>query len=32
VLELETLGVIDDSGAEPEPAHLAALSTPPPRS
>ena len=30
VLELETLGVIDESGAAPEPAHLAALSTPPP--
>jgi hypothetical protein len=30
VLELETLGVIDDTGAPPEPAHLAALSTPPP--
>jgi hypothetical protein len=30
VLELETLGVIDDSGAAPEPAHLAALSSPPP--
>lgn len=32
VLELETLGVIDDTGAAPEPAHLAALSTPPPTS
>jgi hypothetical protein len=31
VLELETLGVIDESGAMPEPAHLATLSTPPPR-
>jgi hypothetical protein len=30
VLELETLGVIDDSGAAPEPAPLAAVSTPPP--
>jgi hypothetical protein len=30
VLELETLGVIDDSGAHPEPSHLTALSTPPP--
>jgi hypothetical protein len=30
VLELETLGVIDESGAAPEPAHLATLSTPPP--
>jgi hypothetical protein len=30
VLELETLGVVDESGAEPGPAHLAALSTPPP--
>jgi hypothetical protein len=30
VLELETLGVIDDSGAEPEPAPLQAVSTPPP--
>jgi hypothetical protein len=29
-LELETLGVIDDSGATPEPSHLTALSTPPP--
>jgi hypothetical protein len=32
VFELETLGVIDDTGAAPEPAHLAALSTPPPPS
>lgn len=32
VLELETLGVIDDTGTAPEPAHLAALSTPPPSS
>ena len=30
VLELETLGVIDESGAGPEPAHLTAISTPPP--
>jgi len=30
VLELETLGVIDDSGSEPEPAPLQAVSTPPP--
>jgi hypothetical protein len=30
VLELETLGVVDESGAEPEPTHLAAVSTPPP--
>ena len=30
VLELETLGVIDESGATPEPARLSALSTPPP--
>jgi hypothetical protein len=30
VLELETLGVIDDTGAAPEPASLAVLSTPPP--
>ena len=30
VVELQTLGVIDDTGAAPEPAHLAALSTPPP--
>ncbi len=30
VLELETLGVIDESGAEPETAHLTSLSTPPP--
>jgi hypothetical protein len=30
VFELETLGVIDDSGGVPEPAPLAALSTPPP--
>ena len=31
VLELETLGIVDDSGAAPEPAALAAVSTPPPR-
>jgi hypothetical protein len=30
VLELETLGVVDESGAEPEPGHLRAASTPPP--
>jgi hypothetical protein len=30
VLELETLGIVDDSGAPPEPAPLAAVSTPPP--
>jgi hypothetical protein len=30
VLELETLDVIDDSGATPEPGHLSAVSTPPP--
>jgi hypothetical protein len=30
VFELETLGVIDDSGAEPEPAPLQVVSTPPP--
>ena len=30
VLELETLDVIDESGAVPEPAPLAAVSTPPP--
>jgi hypothetical protein len=30
VLELETLGVIDESGAVPEPAHISSLSTPPP--
>jgi hypothetical protein len=30
VLELETLGVVDESGAEPEPGHLSAASTPPP--
>ena len=30
VLELETLGVIDDSGAAPEPAPPAAASTAPP--
>jgi hypothetical protein len=32
VLELETLGVIDDSGGVPEPAPLAAVSTAPPSS
>jgi hypothetical protein len=31
VLELETLGIVDDSGSEPEPAPLAAVSSPPPR-
>jgi hypothetical protein len=30
VLELETLGVIDDSGSAPDPARLTAISTPPP--
>ena len=30
VLELESLGVVDDAGETPEPAHLAAASTPPP--
>ena len=30
VVELETLDVVDDSGSVPEPAPLAALSTPPP--
>jgi hypothetical protein len=30
VLELETLGVIDESGAAPEPSRLSAVSTPPP--
>ena len=30
VFELETLGIVDDSGASPEPAQLAAVSTPPP--
>jgi hypothetical protein len=30
VFELETLGIVDDSGHVPEPAPLAALSTPPP--
>jgi hypothetical protein len=30
VLELETLGIVDDSGSAPEPAPLAAVSTPPP--
>ena len=30
VLELGTLDVIDDTGAAPEPTHLAPLSTPPP--
>ncbi len=30
VVELETLDIVDDSGGAPEPAPLAALSTPPP--
>jgi hypothetical protein len=30
VLELETLGVFDESGAEPQPGRLSAVSTPPP--
>jgi hypothetical protein len=30
VVELETLGVIDDSGARPEPAPPTLVSTPPP--
>jgi hypothetical protein len=30
VFELETLGIVDDSGHAPEPAPLAAVSTPPP--
>ena len=30
VVELETLDIVDDSGAAPEPAPLAALSSPPP--
>jgi hypothetical protein len=30
VFELETLGIVDDSGQEPGPAPLAAVSTPPP--
>jgi hypothetical protein len=30
VLELEALGVVDESGTAPEPAELTALSTPPP--
>jgi hypothetical protein len=30
VVELETLGVVDESGAAPTPAPLAAVSTPPP--
>ena len=30
VLELETLGVVDDAGEPPEPAQLSAVSTPPP--
>jgi hypothetical protein len=30
VVELETLGIVDESGAAPEPAPLAAVSTPPP--
>ena len=32
VLELETLGVIDEVGASPAPAHLSALSAAPPPS
>ena len=31
VLELETLGIVDDSGSEPAPVPLAAVSSPPPR-
>jgi hypothetical protein len=31
VFELETLGIVDDSGQVPEPASLAAVSAPPPR-
>jgi len=30
VFEIETLGVIDESGGAPEPAPLTAISTPPP--
>ncbi len=30
VLELETLGVLDETGTEPEPARLDAVSVPPP--
>ena len=30
VLELETLGVVDESGAVPEPGHLSPVSSPPP--
>jgi hypothetical protein len=30
VLEVETLGVFDESGAEPQPGRLSAVSTPPP--
>ena len=30
VIELQTLGIIDESGGEPEPAPLVASSTPPP--
>ncbi len=30
VVELETLDVIDDTGAPPEPTHLSTVSTPPP--
>jgi hypothetical protein len=30
VVELETLGLVDDSGGAPVPAPLAAVSTPPP--
>ena len=29
-LELETLGVVDESGAMPEPSHLSPVSSPPP--
>jgi hypothetical protein len=30
VVELETLGIVDESGGAPEPAQLSAHSTPPP--
>ncbi len=30
VIELETLGVVDESGGAPEPAHLSTYSAPPP--
>ena len=30
VVELETLDIVDDTGASPEPAPLSGLSTPPP--